>query len=44
VNASTSDRSGDTEVRVPQTSDRKGAAAVVTARSDTGDIMIDEQR
>jgi DUF4097 and DUF4098 domain-containing protein YvlB len=36
VNANTSDRSGDTVVRVPQTSDRKGAASVVTARSDTG--------
>ena len=44
VNANTSDRSGDTVVRVPQTSDRKGAASVVTARSDTGDIMIDELR
>ena len=30
--------------RVPQTSDRKGAAAVVTARTDTGDITIDELR
>jgi hypothetical protein len=42
VNADPSDRSGDTEVRVPQTSDRKNAASVVTARSDTGDITIDE--
>jgi hypothetical protein len=44
VNADTSKRSGDTVVRVPQTSDRKGAASVVTARSDTGDIVIDELR
>jgi hypothetical protein len=44
VNVNTSDRSGDTVVRVPQTSDRKDAASVVTARSDTGDITIDELR
>ncbi|WP_123028822.1 DUF4097 family beta strand repeat-containing protein [Mycolicibacterium stellerae] len=42
VNVNTSDSSGDTVVRVPQTSDRKGATSVVTARSDTGDIVIDE--
>jgi hypothetical protein len=44
VNVNTSDRSGDTVVRVPQTSDRKDAASVVAARSDTGDITIDELR
>ena len=44
VNANTGEESGATVVRVPQTSDRKGAAAVVTARSDTGNIMIDELR
>jgi Putative adhesin len=44
VNVNTSDRSGDTVVRVPQTSDHKDAASVVTARSDTGDITIDELR
>ncbi len=44
VNADTSKRSGDTVVRIPQTSDRKGAASIVTARSDTGDIIIDELR
>lgn len=44
VNANTGDESGDTVVRVPQTSDRKGAAAVVTARTDTGDITIDGRR
>ena len=42
VNADTSDSSGDTVVRVPRTSDRKNAASVVTARSDTGDITIAE--
>jgi DUF4097 and DUF4098 domain-containing protein YvlB len=35
---------GDTEIRVPQTTDRQNAAAVVTARSDTGDIVIDDLR
>jgi len=44
VNADTSDRSGDTVVRVPQTSDRTDAASIVTARSDTGDITIGELR
>jgi Putative adhesin len=37
------DAGGDRLVRVPQSSDRK-AAAVVTARSDTGDIRIGELR
>jgi Putative adhesin len=44
VNVDTSDRSSDTVVRVPQTTDRKDAASVVTARSDTGDIEIDQLR
>jgi hypothetical protein len=44
VDADTSYRSGDTAVRVPQTSDPEAAASVVTARSDTGDITIDELR
>jgi hypothetical protein len=35
---------GDTEIRVPQTTDRQNAAAVVTARSDTGDVIIDDLR
>ena len=42
VNASTDN--GDTSVRVPQTADRANAAAVVTARSETGDIVIDDLR
>ncbi len=29
-------------VRVPQTIDREQAAAVVTARSETGDVIIDD--
>lgn len=41
VNANTGDQSGDTVVRVPQTIDREEAAAVVTARSETGDVIID---
>lgn len=44
VDANTGDESGDTVVRVPRTGDRKGAASVVTARSDTGDVTIDELR
>jgi DUF4097 and DUF4098 domain-containing protein YvlB len=42
VNANTAD--GDTEVRVPETTNRENAAAVVTARSDTGDVIIDDLR
>jgi len=42
VNANAGD--GSTAVRVPQTTDRKAAAAVVTARSDTGDVIIDDLR
>lgn len=38
------DTGQDRTVRVPQTSDRAAAAAVVTARSDHGDIVIREQR
>ena len=44
VNANTGDQSGDTVVRVPQTTDREEAAAVVTARSETGDVIIDDLR
>lgn len=44
VNANTGEASGATVVRVPQTADRDRAAAVVTTRSDTGDIVIDELR
>jgi hypothetical protein len=42
VNANTGD--GSTAVRVPQTTDRQNAAAVVTARSETGDVVIDDLR
>ena len=40
VNTNTTD--GHTEVRVPQTTNRDNAAAVVTARSDSGDVVIDD--
>jgi hypothetical protein len=42
VNASTDN--GDTAVRVPQATDREKAAAVVTARSENGDVIIDDLR
>jgi hypothetical protein len=42
VNVNSAD--GDTQIRVPQTTDRQTAAAVVTARSDTGDVIIDDLR
>ena len=42
VNANTGD--GSTAVRVPQTANREDAAAVVTARSETGDVIIDDLR
>ena len=42
VNANTAD--GGAAVRVPQTTNRENAAAVVTARSDTGDVVIDDLR
>jgi hypothetical protein len=42
VNANTAD--GNTDVRVPQTTNRENAAAVVTARSDTGNVVIDDLR
>jgi Putative adhesin len=40
VNASTDN--GDTTVRVPEATDRDSAAAVVTARSENGDVVIDD--
>lgn len=40
VNASTDN--GETMVRVPQATDRENAAAVVTARSDNGDVVVDD--
>jgi hypothetical protein len=42
VKASTDN--GDTTVRVPQATDRENAAAVVTARSENGDVIIDDLR
>ena len=44
VNANTGEEVGATVVRVPQTTDRKAAAAVITARSDNGDVIIDDLR
>jgi Putative adhesin len=44
VNANTGDENGATVVRVPQTTDRKAAAAIITARSDNGDVVIDDLR
>jgi hypothetical protein len=41
VNADTSDGRGSTVVRVPRTTKSDAAAAVITARSDNGDIVID---
>jgi DUF4097 and DUF4098 domain-containing protein YvlB len=42
VNANT--EHGDTAVRVPQATARENAVAVVTARSDNGDVIIDDLR
>ncbi|MBP1816486.1 DUF4097 family beta strand repeat protein [Mycobacterium sp. OAE908] len=42
VNASTDN--GNTAIRVPQATDREKAAAVVTARSQNGDVVIDGLR
>jgi hypothetical protein len=44
VNANTGQEQGATVVRVPQTTNREDAAAVVTARSETGDVVIDDLR
>ncbi|ULE31573.1 DUF4097 family beta strand repeat-containing protein [Mycobacterium sp. IDR2000157661] len=44
VDASTGQDRGATVVRVPQTRDRGSADAVVTARSETGDVVIDDLR
>lgn len=44
VNASTGVARGDTVIRVPQTADHDSAAAVVTARSNTGDVTVEERR
>jgi hypothetical protein len=42
VNATTDN--GETEVRVPRATDRDSAAAVVTARSENGDVIVDGLR
>ncbi|PXX08041.1 DUF4097 family beta strand repeat-containing protein [Mycolicibacterium moriokaense] len=42
VNANSVD--ADAQVRVPQATNREDAAAVVTARSETGDVIIDDLR
>lgn len=44
VNANTGAEQGSTVVRVPRTASREDAAAVVTARSETGDVIIDSVR
>lgn len=42
VDATTAMEHGTTVVRVPQTNDRDGAAAVITGRSETGDVVIED--
>jgi hypothetical protein len=44
VNANTGQEQGARVVRVPQTTNREDAAAVVTARSETGGVVIDDLR
>ncbi|SEH70343.1 hypothetical protein SAMN04489835_3056 [Mycolicibacterium rutilum] len=44
VNADTGAERGATVVRVPRTTDRAAADATVTARSENGDVVIDEVR
>jgi hypothetical protein len=44
VNANTGGEQGATVVRVPQTTNRDNAAAVVTAHCETGDVIIDDLR
>ena len=44
VNANTDQESGATVVRVPQTTSRTDAAAVITARSENGDVVVDDLR
>ncbi|BBX15444.1 hypothetical protein CRI77_20065 [Mycolicibacterium duvalii] len=43
VNATTGDERGATVVKVPQTRDAGEATAVITARSDTGDVVVDDR-
>lgn len=42
VTATTGMPHGSTVVQVPQTTDRDNAAAVVTARAETGDVVVDD--
>jgi len=42
VNANT--ENGHTAIRVPRTTDRETAAAVITIRSENGDVIVDELR
>jgi hypothetical protein len=44
VNPNTGHEQGATAVRVSQTTNREDAAAVVTARSETGEVVIDDLR
>lgn len=44
VSANTAAEQGTTVVRVPQTSNRATAAAVITAHSDTGNVIVDDIR
>ena len=44
VNASTGEGRGSTVVSVPQTRNRDDAASVVTARSETGDVVVEALR
>jgi hypothetical protein len=44
VNADTGSDHGSTVVRVPRTMDTDSAASVITARSENGDILIDDVR
>jgi hypothetical protein len=42
VNATTAN--GDRAIRVPQATDRENAAAVITVRSENGDVIVDDLR
>ncbi|KWX66556.1 DUF4097 family beta strand repeat-containing protein [Mycobacterium sp. NAZ190054] len=44
VDATTGSAPGSTVVRVPQTRDRDAATTVVTARTETGDVVVDDER
>jgi Putative adhesin len=44
VNANTGNERGSTVVRVPRTTNGEAAAAVITARTENGDIVVDNLR